>query len=517
MYCDKNLLPLVLQEIAKGTTDKEIAEKFHISLRKFPVIRHTLKLYGLEACQLLVEHDKYPNMGVQYINNVCCRILKDDLSYLFAQIIFMLPDYICRDSLKKLKNNPELLKNCHPEPYPKGLIDCIHTLGKDYILKDDDNTYPFATALHPWLAPFQNISPTSTIIPEDSTQAQTISAAQEPLSSTQLGHTESELVTPAIKESAPQVIELQRTSSQAMQDPKMASNIDSKEVASQAIECQDSTVPEDNESASGTKLEAASLTDPDSKPYTLGTATSSEDGELATKSTQNMLDEEDNPPTFAEFSEEQENSTMDSDELSLEDILEDMDIYGDTDIPVTFSPQIAPISASNKSATSDALLEPEAQPMEDSVQGATSEGMASNLNIGYVELEELPEGIKAERDPIARANMQANLLMAQEHSAELMEDKEQSFDHNKLHIFGIDAASLNALLMNNIRSVQPVIVKNLPQRFVILGGAKNNALRAKNLAQYHVVAVFNSQDPNFVNLCHKQARRTQKQLKAQEA
>ena len=143
--------------------------------------------------------------------------------------------------------------------------------------------------------------------------------------------------------------------------------------------------------------------------------------------------------------------------------------------------------------------------------------MASNLNIGYVELEELPEGIKAERDPIARANMQANLLMAQEHSAELMEDKEQSFDHNKLHIFGIDAASLNALLMNNIRSVQPVIVKNLPQRFVILGGAKNNALRAKNLAQYHVVAVFNSQDPNFVNLCHKQARRTQKQLKAQEA
>ena len=124
-------------------------------------------------------------------------------------------------------------------------------------------------------------------------------------------------------------------------------------------------------------------------------------------------------------------------------------------------------------------------------------------------------------DPIARANMRAAKLLAQGNMNDIDQSRKHGFDSNKLHVFGIGSQELNELLANTLQNRRKGITPNdlqaLPKRFVILGGAKNNVLRAKNLSNYHVLAIFGKQDADYCNFCDQQDAKTKAQITKQNS
>lgn len=132
-----------------------------------------------------------------------------------------------------------------------------------------------------------------------------------------------------------------------------------------------------------------------------------------------------------------------------------------------------------------------------------------------------PEIDEAILDPIARANMRASKLLAKCNLNDTDQSFKHGFDSNKLHVFGIGSQELNELLANTLQNKRKGITPNdlqaLPKRFVILGGAKNNVLRAKNLSNYHVLAIFGKQDTEYCNFCDQQDAKTKAQLTKQNS
>ena len=132
-----------------------------------------------------------------------------------------------------------------------------------------------------------------------------------------------------------------------------------------------------------------------------------------------------------------------------------------------------------------------------------------------------PEIDEAILDPIARANMRASKLLAQGNMNDIDQSRKHGFDSNKLHVFGIGSQELNELLANTLqkrrKGVTPNDLQALPKRFVILGGAKNNVLRAKNLSNYHVLAIFGKQDTEYCNFCDQQDAKTKAQITKQNS
>lgn len=132
-----------------------------------------------------------------------------------------------------------------------------------------------------------------------------------------------------------------------------------------------------------------------------------------------------------------------------------------------------------------------------------------------------PEIDEAILDPIARANMRASKLLAKGNLNDADQSRKHGFDSNKLHVFGISSQELNELLANTLQNRRKGITPNdlqaLPKRFVILGGAKNNVLRAKNLSNYHVLAIFGKQDAEYCNFCDQQDAKTKAQITKQNS
>ena len=132
-----------------------------------------------------------------------------------------------------------------------------------------------------------------------------------------------------------------------------------------------------------------------------------------------------------------------------------------------------------------------------------------------------PEIDEAILDPIARANMRASKLLAKCNLNDTDQSFKHGFDSNKLHVFGISSKELNELLANTLQNkrkgVTPNDLQALPKRFVILGGAKNNVLRAKNLSNYHVLAIFGKQDTEYCNFCDQQDAKTKAQITKQNS
>ena len=132
-----------------------------------------------------------------------------------------------------------------------------------------------------------------------------------------------------------------------------------------------------------------------------------------------------------------------------------------------------------------------------------------------------PEIDDSTLDPIARANMRASKLLAKCNLNDTDQSFKHGFDSNKLHVFGIGSQELNELLANTLQNrrkgVTPNDLQALPKRFVILGGAKNNVLRAKNLSNYHVLAIFGKQDTEYCNFCDQQDAKTKAQITKQNS
>lgn len=149
--------------------------------------------------------------------------------------------------------------------------------------------------------------------------------------------------------------------------------------------------------------------------------------------------------------------------------------------------------------------------------GETTE---SNTDIPDAENTE-PEIDDSTLDPIARANMRAAKLLAQGNMNDIDQSRKHGFDSNKLHVFGIGSQELNDLLANTLQNrrkgVTPNDLQALPKRFVILGGAKNNVLRAKNLSNYHVLAIFGKHDTEYCNFCDQQDAKTKAQITKQNS
>ena len=156
----------------------------------------------------------------------------------------------------------------------------------------------------------------------------------------------------------------------------------------------------------------------------------------------------------------------------------------------------------------------------------------ANFNEGYGEtVENYSDSPEAENtqpeiddstlDPIARANMRAAKLLAQGNMNDIDQSRKHGFDSNKLHVFGIGSQELNELLANTLQNKRKGITPNdlqaLPKRFVILGGAKNNVLRAKNLSNYHVLAIFGKHDTEYCNFCDQQDAKTKAQITKQNS
>lgn len=157
---------------------------------------------------------------------------------------------------------------------------------------------------------------------------------------------------------------------------------------------------------------------------------------------------------------------------------------------------------------------------------------ATNSNEGDCETAEInfdsPEAENTEPeidystlDPIAIANMRASKLLAKGNLNDADQSFKHGFDSNKLHVFGIGSQELNELLANTLQNKRKGITPNdlqaLPKRFVILGGAKNNVLRAKNLSNYHVLAIFGKHDTEYCNFCDQQDAKTKAQLTKQNS
>ena len=150
------------------------------------------------------------------------------------------------------------------------------------------------------------------------------------------------------------------------------------------------------------------------------------------------------------------------------------------------------------------------------------DGETTESNTNSLEAENTkPEIDEAILDPIARANMRAAKLLAQGNMNDIDQSRKHGFDSNKLHVFGIGSQELNELLANTLQNrrkgVTPNDLQALPKRFVILGGAKNNVLRAKNLSNYHVLAIFGKQDTEYCNFCDQQDAKTKTQITKQNS
>lgn len=160
-------------------------------------------------------------------------------------------------------------------------------------------------------------------------------------------------------------------------------------------------------------------------------------------------------------------------------------------------------SALNSSSTSDSSLS----------HASTSDNSLSTEN---EEPDKESDLEKEEFDPIAIANLKAARLLAQSNLNGNSMDNKKGFDFNKLHVYGISAKDLDQLLelddSKAKQSILPESIKGLPKRFVILGGAKNNALRAKNLSDYHVLAIFSKNDPEYCQVCDQRDAATKAQL-----
>lgn len=151
-----------------------------------------------------------------------------------------------------------------------------------------------------------------------------------------------------------------------------------------------------------------------------------------------------------------------------------------------------------------------------------SDGETAENNSDSPEAENIkPEIDDSTLDPIARANMRASKLLAQGNMNDIDQSRKHGFDSNKLHVFGIGSQELNELLANTLQNrrkgVTPNDLQALPKRFVILGGAKNNVLRAKNLSNYHVLAIFGKQDADYCNFCDQQDAKTKAQITKQNS
>ena len=185
---------------------------------------------------------------------------------------------------------------------------------------------------------------------------------------------------------------------------------------------------------------------------------------------------------------------------------QESDAYNEDDYGSCDSSDSAPSDATNKSAANS-----------NESDGETTE---SNTNSPEAENTE-PEIDDSTLDPIVRANMRASKLLAQGNMNDIDQSRKHGFDSNKLHVFGIGSQELNELLANTLQNrrkgVTPNDLQALPKRFVILGGAKNNVLRAKNLSNYHVLAIFGKQDADYCNFCDQQDAKTKAQITKQNS
>ena len=167
------------------------------------------------------------------------------------------------------------------------------------------------------------------------------------------------------------------------------------------------------------------------------------------------------------------------------------------------------------SAPSDATNKSDANSNE--CYGETAENNSDSPEAENTE----PEIDNSTLDPIARANMRASKLLAKGNMNDIDQSRKHGFDSNKLHVFGIGSQELNELLANTLQNRRKGITPNdlqaLPKRFVILGGAKNNVLRAKNLSNYHVLAIFGKQDADYCNFCDQQDAKTKAQITKQNS
>ena len=214
------------------------------------------------------------------------------------------------------------------------------------------------------------------------------------------------------------------------------------------------------------------------------------------------------------------------DEMLLEDI--------PTNVEFTNGKPCTPIKDTTSNQESDASNEDDygsCNSSDSSPSDATNKS-AANSNEGDGETDENnSDSTEAENteseideailDPIARANMRASKLLAKGNMNEVDQSFKHGFDSNKLHVFGIGSQELNELLANTLQNKRKGITPNdlqaLPKRFVILGGAKNNVLRAKNLSNYHVLAIFGKQDTEYCNFCDQQDAKTKAQITKQNS
>ncbi len=214
------------------------------------------------------------------------------------------------------------------------------------------------------------------------------------------------------------------------------------------------------------------------------------------------------------------------DEMLLEDI--------PTNVEFTNGKPCTPIKDTTTNQESDASNEDDygSCNSSDSSQSDATNMSATNSNEGDGETAENnsdspeaeniePEIDDSTLDPIARANMRASKLLAQGNMNDIDQSRKHGFDINKLHVFGIGSQELNELLANTLQNKRKGITPNdlqaLPKRFVILGGAKNNVLRAKNLSNYHVLAIFGKQDADYCNFCDQQDAKTKAQITKQNS
>ena len=170
---------------------------------------------------------------------------------------------------------------------------------------------------------------------------------------------------------------------------------------------------------------------------------------------------------------------------------------------------------SSDSSLSDATNKSDASSNEG--DGETAENNSDSPEAENTE----PEIDEAILDPIAMANMRAAKLLAKGNLNDADQSFKHGFDINKLHVFGIGSQELNELLANTLQNRRKGITPNdlqaLPKRFVILDGAKNNVLRAKNLSNYHVLAIFGKQDADYCNFCDQQDAKTKAQITKQNS
>ena len=214
------------------------------------------------------------------------------------------------------------------------------------------------------------------------------------------------------------------------------------------------------------------------------------------------------------------------DEMLLEDI--------PTNVEFTNGKPCAPIKDTTSNQESDTSNKDDYGSCDstDSVPSDATNKSAANSNDGDGETTESnsdspeaentePEIDDSTLDPIARANMRASKLLAKCNLNDTDQSFKHGFDSNKLHVFGIGSQELNELLANTLQNkrkgITPNYLQTLPKRFVILGGAKNNVLRAKNLSNYHVLAIFGKHDAEYCNFCDQQDAKTKAQITKQNS